>query len=173
MRRARAVPRDFQPRFAARRKRYIYRILEDRVRDPLWQERSWRVGWPLDRGRLSREAAAIVGSHDFRAFRSAHDPRIDTVRTLTRAEVVASQEGHDARILGLVFEGNAFLYNMVRILVGTLVDVARGHREEGSIARAIASGKRSDAGMTAPAVGLTLEDIDLDLPEAAGDPWPQ
>jgi len=94
------------------------------------------------------------------------------VRTLTRADVVAGQ-GSEGRMLSLAFEGNAFLYNMVRILVGTLVDVARGQRDEGTIARALESGRRSDAGMTAPAVGLTLEDIELDLPQPTGDPWPQ
>jgi len=174
VRSARAVPLAFEPRFAAKKKRYVYRILRDRVRDPLWHERSWRVGWPLDLERIRREASAIVGTHDFRAFRSAHDPRLDTVRTLHRAEAVVrdAREGHDARILELVFEGNAFLYNMVRILTGTLVDVARGQRPEGTIARALASGRRADAGMTAPAVGLTLEHVELDLPDDTGAPWP-
>ena len=61
---------------------------------------------------------------------------------------------------------------MVRILVGTLVDVGRGNRPEGTVARALASGSRADAGMTAPAVGLTLEDIQLDLPDDLGPQWP-
>jgi len=169
VRKARAVPPKFEPRFAARHKRYVYRILRDRVRDPLWHLRSWRVGWPLDPERLLREASAMVGTHDFRAFRSAHDARTSTVRTITRAEV---RDGDDPRILEIVFEGNAFLYNMVRILVGTLVDVARGNRGDGAVARALASGLRADAGMTAPPVGLTLEDIQLDLPPDAGLPWP-
>jgi tRNA pseudouridine38-40 synthase len=174
VRSARAVPPKFEPRFAAAHKRYVYRILRDRVRDPLWHERSWRIGWPLDLGRLQKEASAIVGTHDFRAFRSAHDPRTDTVRTLQRVEAVVrdAKDGHDPRILELVFEGNAFLYNMVRILTGTLVDVARGQRPDGTVARALASGRREDAGMTAPAVGLTLEHVELRLPTETGAPWP-
>ncbi len=173
VRRARAVPRAFEPRFAARRKRYVYRLRLDRVRDPRWSERCWRVGWPLDLGRLEREAQAVVGTHDFRGFRAADDPRKDTVRTVTRAEVVSGgRDGADDRVLQLVFEGNAFLYNMVRILVGTLVDVARGNRAEGAVARALASGARVDAGMTAPALGLTLEEIELELPPETGAPWP-
>jgi len=171
VRSARSVSPAFEPRFAAKKKRYVYRILLDRVRDPRWQERAWRVGWPLDHARLRREAAAVVGTHDFRAFRSAHDARAETVRTVSRADATVGT-GEDPRILALSFEGNAFLYNMVRILTGTLVDVARGHRPEGTIARALASGRRVDAGMTAPAAGLTLEHIDLDLPEDAGAPWP-
>jgi tRNA pseudouridine38-40 synthase len=172
VRRARACPVGFEPRLVARQKRYTYRILQDRVRDPLWSSRSWRVGWPLDPGKLSREASAILGTHDFRAFRSAHDARTETVRTLTRAEPLAAPPGEDPRLLRIVFEGNAFMYNMVRILVGTLIDVARGNTEEGAIVRALASGDRRHAGMTAPAVGLTLEHIELDLPDAMGDPWP-
>jgi tRNA pseudouridine38-40 synthase len=174
VRRARAVPFQFDPRSAVRQKRYVYRILEDRVRDPLWQERSWRVGWSLDVDRLTREASSVVGTHDFRGFRSAHDTRTDTVRTISRAEVLRDRDHElaDPRILLLVFEGDAFLYNMVRILVGTLVDVARGNRAEGAVARALASGRRADAGMTAPAAGLTLENIDIELPTDTGDPWP-
>lgn len=174
VRQARAVPFRFDPRSAVRRKRYTYRLLQDRVRDPLWQERSWRVGWPLDMETLKREASTIVGTHDFRAFRSAHDARTDTVRTIARADVIVDGERNppDARILLLAFEGDAFLYNMVRILVGTLVDVARGHLAEGAVTRALASGLRADAGMTAPAVGLTLEHVALELPANVGDPWP-
>jgi tRNA pseudouridine38-40 synthase len=172
VRKARAIPPAFEPRFAAKKKRYVYRILRDRVRDPLWHARAWRVGWPLDVAKLAREASSVPGTHDFRAFRSAHDPRTDTVRTLTRADVAS---GADPRILEIAFEGDAFLYNMVRILVGTLVDVARGHRAEGAIARALGSGLRRDAGMTAPSVGLTLESIQLDpssLPDGLGEAWP-
>ena len=171
VRRARSITRAFEPRFAAKKKRYVYRILLDRVRDPRWHERSWRVGWPLDLDRMREEAGAIVGTHDFRGFRSAHDARTETVRTVTRADVVKG-DGGDDRVLALVFEGNAFLYNMVRILVGTLVDAGRGNRPPGVVARALASGSRADAGMTAPALGLTLEDIQLDLPESASEPWP-
>jgi tRNA pseudouridine38-40 synthase len=171
VRRARPVPVDFDPRSVVRSKRYVYRILRDRVRDPSWHDRGWRVGWPLDLGKMRREAEAIVGTHDYRAFRAALDPRTDTVRTLTRVDVVPDDAG-DARLLLVVFEGNAFLYNMVRILVGTLVDVGRGHLSPGTVVRALASGRRGDAGMTAPAAGLTLEAIDLDLPEGGEGAWP-
>ncbi|HEY6459423.1 MAG TPA: tRNA pseudouridine(38-40) synthase TruA, partial [Polyangiaceae bacterium] len=74
---------------------------------------------------------------------------------------------------GIVVEGDAFLHNMVRILAGTLVDVARGRLEEGAIARALASKERRQAGTTAPAHGLVLEEVRLDVPEEAGEPWPR
>jgi len=174
VRRARSVPALFEPRFVATRKRYVYRLLLDRIRDPRWHDRAWRVGWSMDVVLMAREASTILGTHDFRAFRYAHDRRTDTVRTVTRADVapIGGPDTGDARLLSITVEGNAFLYNMVRILVGTLVDVARGNRAEGAVVRALASGLRADAGMTAPAVGLTLEHIDLALPDETGAPWP-
>lgn len=122
----------------------------------------------MDMAAVVREARSIVGTHDFAAFRSAGDERKDTVRTVQNVELLQ----HDARRFSIVIEGTAFLYNMVRILVGTLVDVGRGHLPEGTIARALAGKDRSLAGQTAPAHGLTLASIDLELPEGTGEPWP-
>ncbi len=167
---ARAVPEGYNPRFAAKGKRYRYRVLLDRIRDPLLRDRAWRLGWDIDLEKLSREACAVIGTHDFAAFRSSHDARNDTVRSVTRCDVEREAGG---RVVAIVIEGNAFLYNMVRIVVGTLMDVARGHLAEGTIARALASHARKDAGITAPAHGLTLEHVDVQLPEGAGEPWPR
>jgi tRNA pseudouridine38-40 synthase len=169
VRSARVVPADFNPRFASRGKRYRYRILLDRVRDPQWRSRAWRIGWPIDLGILAEEARAFEGTHDFASFRSSHDARHETVRTMTR---VALETSEDPRVVSVVIEGNAFLYNMVRIMVGTLLDVARGKLPRGTIARALEGGERRLAGTTAPAHGLTLEWIDVALPEGAGEPWP-
>jgi tRNA pseudouridine38-40 synthase len=170
VRSARAVPAGFNPRFSARGKRYRYRVLLDRVRDPRWNNRAWRVGWPVDLERLSRAARHFEGTHDFAAFRSSHDPRSVTVRTMTR---VAVEAGEDPRVVGLVIEGSAFLYNMVRIMTGTLFDIARGKLGEESVLRALEGKERKLAGPTAPAHGLTLERVELDLPEGAGEPWPR
>lgn len=170
VRAARAVPPQYSPRFSSRKKRYRYRIVLDKVRDPLLRDRAWRIGYDLDMARMQREAHAAVGTHDFAAFRSAGDERDVTVRTIHG--VTVEQDASDARLWSVVVEGNAFLYNMVRILVGTLVDVARGHLPEGTIARALADKDRSRAGQTAPAHGLVLQHIDVELPDGAGDPWP-
>jgi tRNA pseudouridine38-40 synthase len=170
VRAARQVPEGFEPRAAARGKRYRYRLLLDPVRDPLLRGRAWRVGHPLDLDKMAREAKRLEGTHDFRAFRSARDERQNTVRTLRRVAV----ERESDRVCGIVVEGSAFMHNMVRIIAGTLVDVARGHLDEGAVTRAIESGSRDDLGTTAPAHGLVLEEIHLEGAEPiGGDAWPR
>ncbi len=170
VRRVWRVPPGFEPRFASRGKTYRYRLLLDRVRDPRWHQRAWRIGWPLDLERAAREAQSLIGTFDFAAFRSAHDARASTVRTLTEARF--ERDAGDPRIVSFVVSGDAFLYNMVRILVGTLVDVARGQLPEGTVAAALAGHERKLAGATAPADGLTLEHIDLAFPTEISAPWP-
>ncbi len=181
VRAARPVPTGFTPRFQSKKKRYRYDLLLDKVRDPLLSRRTWRIGYDMDMARLERESKAIVGTHDFVAFRSAGDERTDTVRTIhhvsvTRAPMMSTEQESTSTVslYSITIEGSAFLYNMVRILVGTLVDVARGHLEEGAIARALAEKDRSLAGQTAPAHGLTLQAIELELPtEGVGERWPR
>jgi tRNA pseudouridine38-40 synthase len=168
VRAARPVAPGFSPRFAARGKRYRYRVLVDSVRDPALRARTWRVS-DVDVAALAREAQASIGTHDFIAFRSSGDERENTVRTLSRVDV--EREAHP-QVVSVVVEGNAFLYNMVRILVGTLVDVGRGRLEPGAVARALESRDRGQAGTTAPAQGLVLECVDVDLPDGSGQRWP-
>jgi len=168
VRSARAVPAGYAPRFSARSKRYRYRVLVDAVRDPSWRSRAWRVA-DLDLSAMAREALGAVGTHDFASFRASADRRENTVRTLTRVQI---ERETDARIVAVVVEGDGFLHNMVRILVGTLVDVGRGRLASGAIARALAERTRRAAGMTAPASGLVLEQVDVVLPDGAGDRWP-
>jgi tRNA pseudouridine38-40 synthase len=168
VRAARAIAPGFAPRFTSRGKRYRYRVLVDPVRDPRWRTRAWRVS-EVDPEAMQREGEVAVGTHDFVAFRSAGDERAVTVRTLTRVEV---EREADPRILSVVVEGNAFLYNMVRILVGTMVDVGRGRLRPGALARALETRERRVAGVTAPAHGLVLEQVHVELPEGTGERWP-
>jgi tRNA pseudouridine38-40 synthase len=186
VRSARSVPVELNPRFCAVSKRYRYRILLDRVRDPRWTTRAWRIGWPIDLDLLARAARHFEGTHDFAAFRSSHDARKDTVRTIMR---VAVEPIEDPRVVSIVVEGKAFLYNMVRIMVGTLLDVARGKLPADAVRRALAGDGASVAeprpglhqtlrrlaGTTAPAHGLTLEHVELELPPEpeTGAPWPR
>lgn len=166
IRRAARVVRGFVPRFASRSKHYRYVVLADGVRDPFWDGRAWRIPELRDARALARaatEAAAAVGTHDFAAFKTASDPRTMTIRTLT--EVAVTRDEADPRVAYIDVRGNAFMHNMVRILVGTIVDVAREHRAAGAIARALASRNRSDGGITAPAGGLYLESMELEVDE--------
>jgi tRNA pseudouridine38-40 synthase len=176
VRRAWRTPPETHPSAIVRSKRYAYRVLLDRVRDPLWKDRAWRIGWPLDLAKAEREGLRLVGTHDFGAFRSSHDARTNTVRSLKRVEVIRAETdapGRDPRVALIIVEGNAFLYNMVRITVGTLLDVARGKLEEGTVEKALASRDRKTLGITAPAHGLTLEHVTLELPSEVSEPWPR
>jgi tRNA pseudouridine38-40 synthase len=168
IRHAALVPPGAQPRFSAVRKRYRYLILRDPLRDPFWEGRALRFSHQLDIHKLRAEAAFLVGTQDFRAFRSSADERTNTIRTIeaVRVEHLAG----DSRVLAVDVIGTGFMHNMVRIIVGTLLDVARGKLAAGAISKALVSGSRTDLGMTAPAQGLYLESIEHTL--ALESPWP-
>ena len=166
--RAAVVAPGFDPRAHVVGKTYRYSVLESPVRDPLLERRAWRVGHRLNHELMAEEARSLLGEHDFRAFRNAADKRADTVRRIVRAEV--RKAGSDPRISEIYVAADRFLYHMVRIIAGTVVDVGRGRLAPGSIARAFGSGSRRDLGVTAPPDGLCLEAVDLDEP--VNDPWP-
>lgn len=171
VRRAARVPVGFAPRFRTAHKQYRYMVLRDALRDPFFEGRAWRLDDLAREGALERaraEAAAAVGTHDFAAFRSSADERATTLRTLH--EVTVSEDAADPRLWSIVVRGDAFLHHMVRILAGTIVDVARGRLAPGAVARALASRDRRDAGITAPPDGLILEHVTLR--EEGEDPWP-
>jgi tRNA pseudouridine38-40 synthase len=167
--RAASVPVGFDPRHVAVRKTYRYSVLSSPTHDPFWHQRAWRVYERLNHSAIATEAKSLLGTHDFRAFRSAQDTRDNTVRTMLRADVTISKS--DARIIEIEVEGDRFMHRMMRIICGTLVDVARGRLESGAVERAIASGRREDLGITAPPGGLCLERIVLS--EGGAEPWPE
>jgi tRNA pseudouridine38-40 synthase len=148
------APDDFDARFHSQGKRYRYRIWNHRFEHPLRHRRLWRVGRSLDRQRMKRAAAKLEGDHDFEAFRTADCDSESTRRIMHRVEVQS-----DGPEIAVVVEGNAFLKYMVRVMVGTLVDIAAGSLEEGTIDRMFQTGERGEGGITAPAKGLTLEEV--------------
>ncbi len=122
----------------------------------------------LNHAAMRSEAAALVGTHDFRAFRTSTDPRTDTVRTIVRA--YAFDDDADSRLLCIEIEGDRFLHRMVRIIVGTLVDVGRGRVASGAVLRGLSTGNRRVLGITAPPEGLYLVEHVLD--DDGRDKWP-
>ena len=166
--RAARVPQAFDPRRVARSKVYRYAVLESPVRDPFLVGRVWRVSERLNHLDMAAAAAHLVGRHDFQAFRSAADERTDTVRQLFRVEIARAR--NDERILEIVVEGDRFMYRMVRVIAGTLVDIGRGRRDADATLRALETKARADLGVTAPPDGLTLDSIDIG--DAFVDAWP-
>ncbi len=150
------VDANFDPRRGNFGKRYRYRIYRPRERDTLITPRAWRIFGDLDLQRMARAAQLLVGRHDFAAFRAADCQIKTTVRTLYRVSLSC-----DGPLLIIDIEGTAFLKNMVRIIVGTLLSVGRGHLSEENISALLLHGRRHDAGITAPARGLTLERVFL------------
>jgi len=166
--RAARVDVGYEPRHRALGKTYRYSILESVVRDPFWEHRAWRVPYRLNHSLMREAAQSIVGTHDFRAFRGVEDEREETVRQIVRIDVRTAK--NDPRILEVEIEGNRFLYKMVRIIVGALMDIGRGKLRPDALTHAIASGLRTDLGVTAPAQGLCLMRVYLD--SEGRDAWP-
>ena len=167
VRAARVAP-TYDPRSHALRKKYRYVIFNSRVRDPFRTGRAWRVEERLNHEALAEEADSLVGQHDFRAFRSSSDQRVDTVRTIFRIDVLYGSPDPDC--VALEIQGDRFLHRMVRIIAGTLVDVSRGRLDSGAVKRAFSTGERHVLGITAPPDGLYLVEIDLD--DDGIDNWP-
>ena len=149
---------DFHARFRARAKAYRYQVRNAPIVSPFERAYVWHVPEPLDMGAVARAAAAIVGTHDFAAFRSVGTDIASTIRTITRSGAMRDSTG----LLTYDVEGDGFLRHMVRAIVGTLVEIGRGWRDADSMATLVAGGSRADAGPTAPPQGLFLVRVDYD-----------
>ncbi len=145
---------DFHARYDCKSKEYIYKIWNLPNKNPFLYNHSLHYKYPLDEEFLSRQAKAFVGTHYFDSFCAAGSSVEDTERTVMNATV--EREG-DMVIFRV--EADGFLYNMVRIMVGTLIDISRGKIPPDSIERIILAKNRSAAGYTAPAHGLYLNKI--------------
>lgn len=148
---ARPVSDEFHARYSATSREYRYRVLNQPVRPALERNRAWWVHRALDVQAMAEAAAALLGEHDFSAFRAAACQAKTPVRRLTRLTV--QRQGREILI---ECEANAFLHHMVRNIVGTLVYVGRGEAAPDWIGRLLAGRDRRLSGMTAPPWGLTL-----------------
>ncbi|MSO82471.1 MAG: tRNA pseudouridine(38-40) synthase TruA [Acidobacteria bacterium] len=183
---------DFHARFRARSKTYRYLLRNASQVSPFERAYVWHVPEPLDVDAMRTAAKALVGTHDFAAFHSSGSAITDTVRTITRSEIVRDagrarlsppcepdQARHAAAETLLAYEvsGDGFLRHMVRAIVGTLVEIGRGRRgavgggrPAASMAELLAGGSRAQAGATAPPQGLFLVRVEYDsLLANAGD----
>lgn len=150
-------PQNFHARYSVTGKQYLYRIYDSPVRSPFVEGRALHYPRRIDDEKLTamqRAAAFIVGKHDFASFMASGSDVTDCERTVTRAELV-----RDGDMLNFYIAADGFLYNMVRIIVGTLLEVAEGKRAPDSIPELIASRDRRNAGRTAPACGLYLDKV--------------
>ena len=148
---------DFHPRYSVKYKEYLYRIKNARVSDPFLVNRAWLYTCEISDTALARmKAAAVhfVGYHDFAAFMSEGSDIKDTHRTVKYLDIE-----RDGDMINVRIAADGFLYNMVRIIVGTLCDVAAGRISPDQIPEIIASCDRSRAGVTAPPEGLYLNRV--------------
>ena len=145
------VADDFHPRFVETRKTYEYRILNTKFEIPLKRINTYHYYIPLDENKMNAAGKYLIGEHDFTSFCSVNAQSETRVRTITDLSVV--REGDEIVIR---VTGNGFLYNMVRIIAGTLIDVGRGQIEVDSLPNIIEAKDRAKSGPTAPPQGLTL-----------------
>ena len=160
---ARLVPDGFKPITMAHAKQYRYTIINSSIRSPLDRLYSWQVREPLDLAAMAEAASRFVGSHDFAAFRASNCVAKTTIRRIDSVEI----SRQDSRVTIDVI-GGGFLKNMVRVMVGTLVDIGKGRFTPADIDRLLQIGDRKEAGSTAPACGLCLMQVfypDLDKQE--------
>lgn len=145
---------DFHARYDCKSKEYRYRILNSAVPDPFLAKRVYRFTAPLDINKMAEDAKAVEGTHDFAAFMASGSKITDTVRTVYSTEIL--KEGD---IITFSICANGFLYNMVRIITGTLIDLNLG-RTKLTMPEIIDSRLRTNAGFTAPPDGLCLYRVD-------------
>jgi tRNA pseudouridine38-40 synthase len=151
------VRSDFHPRYCNSKKTYEYRILNRRFQIPMMRRDTYFYHYPLDVAKMQQAADYLVGEHDFQSFCSPATFAKTTVRTIYNLDVTLQGE-----IITIRVTGNGFLYNMVRIIAGTLVEVGSGSREPEQISEILAACDRSAAGPTAPAHGLTMIGIEYE-----------
>ena len=151
---AREVPADFHARFLSCGKTYRYSILNRRHGSALRRNQCWHVPVPLDVKLMQSAVPDLMGTHDFAAFQAAGGSAKTTVRTIRRADLIV-----DVPDITFTITGNAFLYNMVRIIAGTLVEIGLGKRGPDAFRKAFDSHDRLDLGLTAPPAGLVLTHV--------------
>ena len=154
IRKSEEVPADFHPRKTDTVKTYEYRIDCEEFADPLKTRYAYFTYVPLDASKMQEAAFHLIGTHDFKSFCSVNTTATTTVRTIYDIQVI--RDGVDIIVR---ITGNGFLYNMVRIIVGTLMDVGRGKYTPDKVKDILEATDRTAAGPTVPACGLMLKEL--------------
>lgn len=147
----------FNARFSAKGKRYIYRIWNAKTRNPFLSKYSWHIPYYLNVSAMEQAASFFEGTHDFAGFMASGGDQKTTVRTVRLCRVERDPESEKSLVVTV--EADAFLYNMVRIITGTLAEVGFGRIRGEDLPGIIASGDRRAGGMTAPPQGLFLQKV--------------
>lgn len=145
---------DFHPRYSCKSKEYIYKLYNGRIRDPFYSKYAYHYRYGIDADYLNKEAKAFIGMYDYSGFCSSKSDVEYTVRTVKNFEVYRNGD-----MVYFKVEADGFLYNMVRIMVGTLLFISEGKIKEGELIEVIKSKDRKRAGKTAPPQGLYLNKI--------------
>lgn len=148
------VKGDFHSQYDARKKLYRYCIFPSGERDPFIEKYAWRIPYKLNVSKMKREALVLLGKQDFKAFQAKDKRERSSVRNVYLVDIKKKSP-----LITIDIEANGFLYNMVRNITGTLVDLGRGYLPEGSMRKIIDSKDRTKAGPTAPAKGLFLINV--------------
>lgn len=152
------VPLDFHPLRHSTGKRYRYQVYCARKGDPLHARTHWWIRQRVDLGKMRAAAERFVGEHDFFSFQSAGSPRENTVRHV-RSLTIEANDHMDGKLYFVDIEANGFLYNMVRNIVGTIVQVGVGREQPDWITQVLDAHDRSVAGAAAPPQGLCLMEV--------------
>ncbi|MDH5561747.1 MAG: tRNA pseudouridine(38-40) synthase TruA [Deltaproteobacteria bacterium] len=155
------VPLDFYPRKENKGKRYFYQIINTPMPVPVFRRDHWWIPKEMDMDILKNAGQLVVGTHDFTAFRGKLCQSQSPIKTIHSLEIT-SRDIEFGRVIRLEINGSSFMRHMIRILVGSLIDIAQGRLTSDAISKALRSKKRSDLGKTAPPHGLILDKIFFD-----------
>lgn len=144
----------FHARYNVKKKYYVYYVYNDTFQSPFYRKYSYHVPEKLNVENMNEASKLLIGTHDFRAFTSVKSKKKSTIKTIESIKI-----NNSTPIISIEYTADGFLYNMVRILTGTLIEIGKGTRDINSINSLFDSKNRADAGFTAPAHGLFLEKV--------------
>ncbi len=174
---AKVVPESFHALASCCKKTYVYQILNAPLRQPFWDSTVWHVAFKLNLAQMKKAASVLIGEHDFKAFAAADGTAKTSVRKIFKIQISTSPQPmseavavkmkniksqpttNKHQLITIAVTGSGFLKNMVRNIVGTLVDIGRGHRDASEMKAILQSCDRKQAGITAPPEGLFLKEV--------------